>query len=122
MFEDDQKLLRELAADFDARRPKVRVPQRIGDLVSRLMSRKGYSQQRSVAEWEDAWAQIVGPQISRQTQPGLLRRGVLDIFVTNSTLLQDLTFRKRELLHELAARLPAGKLRDLKFKVGPVSS
>ncbi len=45
---------------------------------------------------------------------------MLEVFVENSTLLQELTFQKQSLLAAIAGRLPDQKIRDLKFRLGPI--
>jgi hypothetical protein len=41
---------------------------------------------------------------------------VLSVFVDDATLMQELTFRKRKLVEELAQRLPDHRIRDVRFK------
>jgi len=117
----DREALRQLVAETKWRQPWVREPQKMANVLSQLMARRGYSQERSLADQEDAWKEAVGAGGASQTKAGLVRRGVWEVFVSNSTLLQELSFRKRELLAKIAARLPNLKIRDLKFRVGPVS-
>lgn len=117
----DREALQALAAETKRRQQKVREPQKIANVLSQLLARRGYAQERSLAEQEDAWRAIVGPDIARQTKPGLVRRGVWEVYVRHSTLLQELSFRKRELLEKVAESLPGRKVRDFKFRVGPVS-
>jgi hypothetical protein len=50
-----------------------------------------------------------------------VRRGVLEVLVGNSTLAQELGFQKKSLVKRLAELLPEEKIRDLKFRVGPLS-
>jgi hypothetical protein len=45
----------------------------------------------------------------------------LEVFVANSVVLQELTFRKADLLRKLAEKLPQFKIRDLRFRSGAVS-
>ena len=49
-----------------------------------------------------------------------MRRGVLEVWVQNSTLVQELSFEKTRLLKTLAQLVPDEKIRDLKFRVGPI--
>ena len=53
-------------------------------------------------------------------QPGRTRRGVLEITVRNSTIMQELVFQKTELIQTLTDRLPEAKISDLRFRVGVV--
>jgi hypothetical protein len=58
--------------------------------------------------------------VSSQSRPGQVRRGVLEVHVASSTLVQDLGFQKQKILKRLQELLPDENIRDLKFRVGPV--
>jgi hypothetical protein len=84
------------------------------------MARRGYARQISASAYNNAWASAVGEPANRFTQAGNVRRGSLEITVANSTLLQELTYRKIELLAKLNQLLPEQNIRDLRFRVGSV--
>lgn len=44
------------------------------------------------------WARIVGPEFSRQSRPGSLKMGTLEVLVDHSPLLHELKLRSSELL------------------------
>lgn len=117
----DREALQDLIADAKAKLRRPYEPQKMANVMSQLMARRGYAQQQSSADHEDAWREVVGTALAGQTRAGSVKRGVWEIFVGNSTIVQELTFRKKELLGKLAARLPQSKIRDLKFRVGPTS-
>lgn len=104
----------------DDKKPKG--PERIGSVISDLMARRGYGQ----AEWRDqacaAWQETVGTQLGRMSCPGNLRRGVLEVTVSSSSVLQELTFQKVFLLQKIQQELPDAKIRDLRFRVGTVNN
>jgi hypothetical protein len=60
----------------------------------------------------------VGSELAGETRPGKVRGGVLEVFTVNSTLLQELTFRKTELVKKLTSAAPQFKIRDLRFRLG----
>ena len=97
-------------------------PQRIGLVIADLMARRGYGQ----AEWRDqayaAWQETAGSQLGQMSCPGNLRRGVMEITVASSSVLQELTFQKAFLLQKIQQHLPDAKIRDLRFRVGTVNS
>lgn len=93
-------------------------PQPIGDVLGELLARRGYGRVQSAARLAAAWSETVGPAWSPQSWPGSIRRGVLEVCVANSTLLQEMSFQKAELLAGLVARLPDERIRDLRFRVG----
>lgn len=104
----------------DADRPKRYAPRRMSELVPRLMASRGYARLLSTDEFQDAWSEAAGA-LSAQTRVGSVRRGILEIVVGNSVLMQELTFRKRLLLQSIQKQLPEKNIRDLRFTIGAIS-
>jgi predicted nucleic acid-binding Zn ribbon protein len=96
----------------------ARGPQTIGNVLSELMSRRGYARVQSAAAYDGAWREAAGALVAKYTRVGLLRRGTLEVVVANSTLVQELGFQKRTLLNKLAALLPDEGIENLRFRVG----
>jgi predicted nucleic acid-binding Zn ribbon protein len=96
-----------------------RGPQPISEILSRLMARRGYANQQVNYEWGAIWSAIAGSQAA-QTRPGKFNRGVLEVIVSNSTLLQELTFRKKQLLKAIQQRASHFQVKDLRFRVGEI--
>ncbi|TWU29916.1 DUF721 domain-containing protein [Bythopirellula polymerisocia] len=97
-------------------------PRKVGNVLAQLVSLRGYAQIRISAEQEVAWQAVVGPELSSITQFSKLRGGTMNVTVANSLLMQELIFRKEELLTRLQAELPAAGIRHLRFKVGKIIS
>jgi predicted nucleic acid-binding Zn ribbon protein len=97
-----------------------RAPKPIGNVLAQLVSRRGYAQIRAAGERDEAWQRVAGEELARMTQVSTLRRGVLEVLVANSLLMQELTFRKESLLAGLQAALPDAGVKQLKFKVGRI--
>lgn len=95
-------------------------PEAIGDILAQLMARRGFARVRSAEAFESAWQTAAGELLSRYTRPGAVRGGRLEVTVANSTLVQELSFQKPALLQSLAELLPDEKIKDLRFRVGPV--
>ena len=95
-------------------------PQSIGNLLAQVLAKRGYARQSASASFDDAWREAAGATLAKLTRPGNVRRGALEVIVSNSTLLQEMTFQKAELLQRLQALLPDEKIRDLRFRIGPV--
>ncbi|MFM1903634.1 MAG: hypothetical protein RLZZ440_1534, partial [Planctomycetota bacterium] len=76
-------------------------PQRIGRLVSRLMARTGYDREQAADQLNAAWEQVVPPTLAGHCRPGLVRRGVLEVFASHSAVVQELMFLKPSLLAAL---------------------
>jgi predicted nucleic acid-binding Zn ribbon protein len=97
-----------------------RGPKAIGEVLSELMSRRGFARVQSGAAYDAAWREAAGPLAAEYTRPGLLRRGTLEVVVANSTLVQELGFQKNALLKALANLLPNEGIENLRFRVGNI--
>ncbi|MHC4398814.1 MAG: DciA family protein [Planctomycetota bacterium] len=98
-------------------------PEPIGDVVAQLMARRGLAGIRRAAAWESAWRDAAGkvaPQFTSYTRALALRRGKLEVMVANSTIVQEFTFHKRDLIEALSALLPDERIDDLRFRVGSI--
>ncbi len=98
----------------------ARGPQTIGNVISELMSRRGYARVQSAAAYDEAWREAAGPLVARYTRIGQLRRGTLEIVVANSTLVQELGFHKSFLLEKLGQLLPDEGIKNLRYRVGKI--
>ncbi len=74
----------------------------------------------NLSERQQAWKEAAGEQLASQTRPGKVSRGVLEVYVSNSILAQELGFAKKKLLARLQQLQPDEKIRDLRFRVGPL--
>lgn len=95
-------------------------PQQIGDVLGELISRRGYARVEAGEAYFAAWNTAAGEAIARFTRAGAVKRGVFEVLVANSALVQELTFQKAGLLTRLRHELPQEKLKDLRFKVGRI--
>ncbi len=97
-----------------------RPPERIGDILGELMARTGYARVQAAQSLADVWQRVAGELAGRFTRVSVIKRGKLEIIVANSVLVQELTYRKAELLQSLCGELPDAKISDLRFRVGPL--
>jgi predicted nucleic acid-binding Zn ribbon protein len=96
-------------------------PQRIGEILSELMARRGYARVQSGDACAQAWRAAAGHETARHSRATQVRRGVLDVLVSNSMMAQEIGFRKPDLIKRLAELLPDENVRDLKLRVGPMT-
>ena len=96
-------------------------PKPIAEVLSQLLARRGYAREQSAGLSADAWRSVAGEALAPYTRAGAVRRGVLEVVVSNSTLVQELSFQKQVLVSKLAQLLPDEEIRDLRFRVGAVS-
>jgi predicted nucleic acid-binding Zn ribbon protein len=98
----------------------TRGPQTIGNVLSELMSRRGYARVQSAAAYDAAWREAAGALVAQYTRVGAIRRGTLEVIVANSTLVQELGFQKQALLKTLAQLLPDEGIENLRFRAGNI--
>jgi predicted nucleic acid-binding Zn ribbon protein len=95
-------------------------PKAIGNILSELLARRGYARVQAGGQCAEAWKEAAGASLASASRAGQVRRGVLEVLVQNSTLVQELSFEKIRLLSKLAELVPDENIRDLKFRVGPI--
>ena len=101
--------------------PNRRGPRPLSEILGELFTLRGYGRLRARQELEEAWNTAVGEPSCRQTRLGEVRRGVLNVTVAHSTLLEELmAFRKSALLAALRSGAPATTIHDIRFRVGEI--
>jgi predicted nucleic acid-binding Zn ribbon protein len=95
-------------------------PKAMSNVLSELMSRRGYARVQSAANFDAAWREAAGPLAANYTRVGRVKRGALEVLVANSVLVQELSFQKQDLLKSLAKLLPDEQICDLRFRVGSI--
>jgi hypothetical protein len=94
-------------------------PKKLGDLLGALVARYGLGKLTARQELERAWTTVADEPTRLATRVGAIRRGTLEILVTDSVLLQELeSFRKQELLDAMKPLVKATPLTGLKFRRG----
>ena len=114
----DDAELEALTRLIQQRSHRRREPRRIADAINQLLARRGYAQGRSADQLLAAWTKVAGDPLARHSRPGVLQRGVLEIVVRNSTVLQELTFQKDRMLKQLQAIEGKQVIRALRLRIG----
>jgi predicted nucleic acid-binding Zn ribbon protein len=97
-----------------------RQPKPVSEVIAQLVQRRGYAQVRAAGEWNEAWRAVAGEAFAAVTEVGQLRRGVLEVTVANSLVMQELGFEKERILATLKQQRPDAGLKQLRFKVGRI--
>ncbi|HYO24100.1 MAG TPA: DUF721 domain-containing protein [Lacipirellulaceae bacterium] len=95
-------------------------PKRMADVLAQLVQKKAYAQVRAAQSHHEAWQAAAGPRFAPVTEPGRIHRGALEVTAANSLVMQELSFEKDRLLAEIQQALPDAKIKQLRFKVGPI--
>ena len=85
--------------------------------MSRLLARTGYDREQGSSAIADAWRQASPESLRGRSQAGAVKRGVLEVFVTHSALVQEMGFHKRDVLARLGALLPQEGITDIRCRV-----
>jgi hypothetical protein len=97
--------------------PAAALPRTIGSVMSRLLARTGYDREHGSEGIAAAWQQAAPKSLRGSSQAGLVRRGVLEVFVSHSALVQEMGFHKREVLARLGELVPAEGITDIRCRV-----
>ena len=124
-------LAAEKLVDFQQRRAKQRrgfhgrSPKQIGNVIAQLVQRRGYAQVRASGQREEVWLEVLKAAEletwAESTRVAGLKRGVLEIHVASSLLMQELTFCKEQLLEGMANALPDDGIKQIKFRVANIN-
>lgn len=99
-------------------RPSRLNVKKIGSVVKQLVARRGYSETESHEQLQAAWAKAAGPQLAALTRATKISSGNLTVLAENHTVLQELSFQRRQILQELQKQLPEMNIKSLRPKVG----
>jgi hypothetical protein len=93
-------------------------PETLGKALAEWVALRGPVRPRGDAQLAGIWRAVVGPRIAAATKVLGVKRGVLQVGVTNSPLLSELvSFHKESLLAALARDHAHLAIRDLKFRL-----
>jgi predicted nucleic acid-binding Zn ribbon protein len=115
-----EELERNLHDDYRRKHIRIPPPKPVRDVLSQLLARRGYAQIQTAATCEAAWRQAVGEKLAGHTRPGNVRRGVLEVLVRNSSVLQELSFIKAKAVKTLNQLVPEQQIKGVRFRVGPL--
>jgi len=93
-------------------------PEHLSRALSDLIALRGLAGVRGQAQLNADWKEVAGETFAAQTKVLGMKRGVLNIGVSNSALLSELaSFHKMTLVENLRERRPDLRLRDVKFRL-----
>lgn len=102
----------------DSRENPKRRPRKIGSIIEQLMARRGYAQVQTSNEMDRVLKQVVGTDLARQCRCGNVRRGTLDVTVTDSVATQELSFKKRAIIQAMQKEYPQSGIKAVRFRLG----
>jgi predicted nucleic acid-binding Zn ribbon protein len=90
----------------------------IGSMIRRLMSSSGYGETQAAEQLREQWSEAVGSTLANLSRPGNVSRSVLHVHVANSAVMQEIHFRKKQILVKLQSA--SVKISELRIRVGPI--
>lgn len=111
-----EQVLREWQPWYAA--PDAKSTPSLHQLVPGVIKRLGLEQRVSESQILSQWAQIVGPDIARHTQPVSLQRGILKISVEHPMYHHAYRPLKPQLLKKIHDRVGKTAVRDIVFRIG----
>jgi len=90
------------------KRQPERGPEKLGDVLGRLFTLRGWGRRQGRLHLEQAWSEAAGEEIAKQTRVAGLRRGVLEVEVGSAVLMQELAhYHKRRCWRASGPACPA---------------
>ena len=98
--------------------PKKRKPQKLGDVVSGVLTQAGLSDRVAQAAVIPDWPALVGPQIARVTQPlSVTRQGTLFVAVTTNGWMTELSLMEPDLLRRLNQKTGRLSIKRIRWQI-----
>jgi hypothetical protein len=116
----EEQDIKYLEQRYQQKRIWPKEPSHGSKLISQLMARKGYGQTQVADHVEQQWQTAVGLSLGQSSRTGNFRRGILEVIVKNSSVMQELMFQKRNIIQRLNAESDRQQISDVKFKIGPI--
>ena len=92
----------------------------IGRVIRDVLNQSRMQTDASLIGVWDIWERAVGQAIATNTQPAAFKGDLLIVHATSSSWLQQLRFLKKEIISNVNQHLGQTKVKDIKFKIGPV--
>ncbi|HEV2685342.1 MAG TPA: DUF721 domain-containing protein [Actinomycetota bacterium] len=94
-------------------------PKPVGELLSRLVSGRGWDERMRFGRLREEWAAVVGPDVAARSTPVALNAGVLSIRADGSAWATELTLLARSIVDKVDAYFGGGVVRDVRVSAGP---
>lgn len=93
-------------------------PTPLSAAISELIQKKGLARVQGNAQLVGVWNSVAGERISSRTKVLGLKRGVLEVGVDNSALMNELaSFHRAALLHKFQKEHSEHRISDIRFKL-----
>ncbi len=90
--------------------------QTLGEAIRSFLSAYNLEDKYLEKELFSRWDELAGRQINVKTKKLVFKDGILVVHLSSSTLRQELSMRKAEMLEKLNLRLKGQPIREIRFK------
>ena len=97
--------------------PEERGVEPLKEVLSRVMVARGWGKISAQARLEATWHAVVGPDWKDYTQALAIKRGVLEVRVSDAVIHQHLVMSKAQLLKGMQDKLGV-QVREIRMRVG----
>ena len=118
---DKGKIEKFILEDLQQKQRFIPTPSKMDNLVSQLLTRRGYARVQAASQQAELWNKLVGEEVAKSTRVGSIRRGVLEVLCQSSAVMQELAFKKETLIKQLNHELLGKQLVDIKLRVADVT-
>jgi len=93
-------------------------PTPLSSVLSELIAKKGIARVQGNAQLVGIWKSVVGEKVSSRTKVLGLKRGVLEVGVDNSALMNELaSFQKAGFVRKFQTEHAEHKISDIRFQL-----
>jgi hypothetical protein len=103
-----------------AKRPRMRYPLPLGDVVRVELTALGLAERLREAEIWSLWPEVVGQAVAARATPLRIIKGVLTVAVSSGPWKQELAFLKGMIIEKLNDRLGGEVVKEIVLKSGQV--
>lgn len=118
---DKGKIEKFILEDLQQKQRFIPTPSKMDNLVSQVLTRRGYARVQAASQQAELWSKLVGEEVAKSTRVGSIRRGVLEVLCQSSAVMQELAFKKETLIKQLNTELLGKQLVDIKLRVADVT-
>ena len=87
----------------------------IAGALKKLIKKQGMEKEINQQKAVDVWAEAVGKNIKKHTEPVDVRFGVLTVKTSNSVWRQELQFQKKSIVNSINKKLKKTTIKDVRF-------
>jgi len=94
-------------------------PKPLDELLSTLVSGRGWGERMRFGRLREEWADVVGPDVAARSTPVALNAGVLSIRADGAAWATELTLLSRSIVDKVDSYLGGGVVREVRVSAGP---